>query len=119
MVVAVTAKTSKPDSEVEPRFGRAAFFHVIDTETGNIEVIENIENVHAMQGAGIQSADKVASRKVDVLLTGHCGPKAFQVLKTAGIKIVVGVDGAVKEAVEKLKNNEYEYADSYDVEAHW
>ncbi|MBD3170241.1 MAG: dinitrogenase iron-molybdenum cofactor biosynthesis protein [candidate division Zixibacteria bacterium] len=119
MLVAITAKTSDADSEVEPRFGRAPYFHVVDTETGNLEIIENTQNMNAVQGAGIQSADKIASKKVDALLTGHCGPKAFQVLKTAGINIVVGVRGEVKDVVEKFKNDEYKYADSHDVEAHW
>jgi predicted Fe-Mo cluster-binding NifX family protein len=119
MLVAITAKTSNPDSEVDPRFGRAPYFHIIDTETGDSEVIENSQNVNAVQGAGVQSADTIASKKIDVLLTGHCGPRAFQVLRTAGVKIAVGVQGTVSEAVEKFKNNEYEYADSYDVGSHW
>ncbi|MBD3234847.1 MAG: dinitrogenase iron-molybdenum cofactor biosynthesis protein [candidate division Zixibacteria bacterium] len=119
MLIAVTAKSADPNSEVEPRFGRAPYFQIIDTESDEIKVVENSENVNAMQGAGIQAAESLANTNADVLLTGHCGPKAFHTLKTAGIRIVVGVDGAVKEAVERFKNNEYEYAASPDVESHW
>jgi predicted Fe-Mo cluster-binding NifX family protein len=119
MLIAVTAKTADVDSEVDPRFGRAAFFHIIDTETHSMKVIENSQNVNAVQGAGIQAAQIVVDNKIEVLLTGHCGPKAFQVLNSAGVKIVVGIDGRVKNIIELFKNDKFEYAVSPDVEPHW
>ncbi|MCP4634569.1 MAG: dinitrogenase iron-molybdenum cofactor biosynthesis protein [candidate division Zixibacteria bacterium] len=119
MLIAVTAKSSDPESEVDPRFGRAAYFHLIDTETGKLNIIENSQNVNSMQGAGIQSAEILAEKKTNILITGHCGPKAFQVLNAAGIKIIVGVDGKIKNAVDRFKNNELKYAESPDVDPHW
>lgn len=119
MLIAVTAKSADPNSEIEPRFGRAPYFQIIDTESDEVKVVENTRNVNAMQGAGIQAAESLANNKADVLLTGHCGPKAFHTLNAAGIKIVIGVDGTVKEAIERFKNNEYEYTTSPDVESHW
>ncbi len=119
MKVVVTAKSADRNSEVDPRFGRSPYFHIIDTESGETEIVENSDNVKAMQGAGIQSSQVIVDKKADVLLTGHCGPKAFEVLNKAGIKVVVGVEGKIPEAIEKLKNGEYEYSGSADVEPNW
>ena len=72
-----------------------------------------------MRGAGIQAGKILADRKVDVLLTGHCGPNAFTTLKAAGIKVGVDQSGTVQEALERLKRNEVEFADRPNVEGHW
>ena len=119
MKVVVTSQGTEMDSETDPRFGRANCFIVVDTDTGTHQVVDNIENLNAAQGAGIQAAQAVANLQAEAVLTGHCGPKAFRVLNEAGIKIYVGVEGTVRTAVEKLKAGEYKVADSPDVEGHW
>ena len=119
MLIAVTAKSRDPESEVDPRFGRAHYFHIIDTETEELTVLENERGLSLMQGAGIQTAELLASRKVDAVLTGHCGPKAFQTLRAAGINVITGVEGKVKNAVESFKKGEYKFTDSPDVQSHW
>ena len=119
MLIAVTAKTCNPGSEVDPRFGRAPYFHLIDTETGETNIIENKQSLEAVQGAGIQAAETITSHNAEALLTGHCGPKAFQVLSAAGIRIVVGVQGKIDEVLEKYKSGEFREAESPDVESHW
>ena len=119
MLIAVTAKTCDPGSEVDPRFGRAPYFHIIDTETGETNIIENKQSLEAVQGAGIQAAETIAGQKAKAVLTGHCGPKAFQVLSAAGIRIIVGVEGKVDEVLEKYKSGKYQEAKTPDVESHW
>ena len=119
MIVAVTAQSDDPQSDIDPRFGRAQFFHIINTEDGALEVVDNSKSVNTMQGAGIQAAETLSKHKVEVLLTGHCGPKAFRTLNAAGIKIVIGVEGKITDAVDKFKKGEFKYTDSPDVEAHW
>lgn len=106
-------------SDTDPRFGRASFFVVVDTDTGNHEVVDNSRNLNAAQGAGVMAAEAVAKMKVDAVATGHCGPKAFRVLNAAGIKVYAGVDGTVETVVNKLKAGEYREADAPDVEGHW
>ena len=119
MKVVVTSQGIEMDSETDPRFGRASCFIVVDTDTGTHQVVDNAQNLNAAQGAGIQAAQTVAKLHAEAVLTGHCGPKAFRVLKEAGVKIYVGVEGTVESAVEKLKAGEYKLADSPDVEGHW
>jgi len=119
MKIAVTAVNNDVNSPIDPRFGRAQYIVILD-ETGTLlEAVDNSQNVNAMKGAGIQAAKILADRKVDVLMTGHCGPNAFTTLKAAGIKVVIEQSGTVNEALERLRRNEVTFADQADVEAHW
>jgi predicted Fe-Mo cluster-binding NifX family protein len=81
--------------------------------------VDNTQNLNAAQGAGVQAAQKVAELHVDAVITGHCGPKAFRVLDAAGIKVYLGVDGTVKDAVEMFKTGKFLEAKSPDVKGHW
>jgi predicted Fe-Mo cluster-binding NifX family protein len=62
MKVAVTAKGKMLESEVDPRFGRAAFFLIVDTESFDFEVVDNSENLNAFKGAGIQAATAISKK---------------------------------------------------------
>jgi predicted Fe-Mo cluster-binding NifX family protein len=119
MKVVVTSQGKEINSRLDPRFGRANYFIVVDTETGDFSCVDNAQNLNAAQGAGIQAAQSVANLQASAVLTGHCGPKAFRVLNAAGISVYLGADGTVGEAVEKLKAGEYQKADNPDVEGHW
>lgn len=119
MKVAVSAVGETLDSAVDPRFGRAARFVLVDTDTGEHRTISNAPNMSAAQGAGIQTAQTVSRHGAEYVMTGHCGPKAFRALNAAGIKVVSGIEGTVAEAVDLLKNGEVRPSDSADVEGHW
>ena len=75
------------DSPLDARFGRAPRFLIYDLDSKTFEMIDNQQNLNAAQGAGIQSAETVARKGAKALVTGHCGPKAYRVLKAAGIRI--------------------------------
>jgi predicted Fe-Mo cluster-binding NifX family protein len=107
------------ESPVDERFGRAANFIVVDSATGVFEVHDNTRNLNAAQGAGIQSAEAASRLGADVVITGHCGPKAFQALNAAGIQVVVGAHGTVKEAVDGFKKGDLKPSISADVQGHW
>ena len=119
MRIAISATGKELDSNLDPRFGRAAYFIILDAETMSFEVVENEQNLNLPQGAGIQAGKTIADQHVDALITGHCGPKAFRVLQNAGIKIVTGAGGKVTEAVEQFKKGLLEAASEADVEGHW
>jgi predicted Fe-Mo cluster-binding NifX family protein len=119
MKIAVTATGTDIESAVDPRFGRAQYILVVDEDGRLLESVDNSENFNAMRGAGIQAGKILADRKVDVLITGHCGPNAFKTLSAAGIRVVVEQSGKVREVLERLKRNELTFADQPNVEAHW
>ena len=77
MKIAVTSTGIDLDAQVDPRFGRAAYILIIDSERLTFEVLDNKDNINALKGAGIQAAKMVSDKKAEVLLTGFCGPNAF------------------------------------------
>lgn len=119
MKIAVTSRGTKLGSEVDPRFGRAAYILIVDTQDMAIEVLDNKENVNAFKGAGIQAATMIADRGAEVLLTGYCGPNAFRTLEAAGIKVGSDTMGTVAEAVEAFINGEIKYTETANAEGHW
>ena len=119
MKVAISAKGVDLKSEVDPRFGRAAYLIIIDPQTMQFEAVDNSANVYSFKGAGIQAATLVHDKGAEVLMTGYCGPKAFQTLQAAGIKVVSDVTGTVVEALERLKSGAVEYLETANAEAHW
>lgn len=119
MKIAVTSKGTQLSSEVDPRFGRAAYILIVDTENMAVEAVDNRENVNAFKGAGIQAATMIADRGAEVLLTGYCGPNAFRTLEAAGIKVGSDAKGTVAEVVEALINGEIKYTETANAEGHW
>jgi len=105
MKMCVTATANSLDSQIDPRFGRCSYLIIVDSETLQFEAIPNAA-AGATGGAGIQAAQTIASKGVTLLITGNVGPNAFGALSAAGIEIVTGVFGTVREAVEKFKRGE-------------
>jgi len=119
MKIAVTSTGTDLESEVDPRFGRAPYFLVVDSETFDFEALDNKENVNALKGAGIQAAGMVSNKGAEVLLTGFCGPNAFKVLKAAKIGVANNASGTVRDAVEAYLEGRLPLADEADVEGQW
>ncbi|MBN2229809.1 MAG: NifB/NifX family molybdenum-iron cluster-binding protein [Candidatus Thorarchaeota archaeon] len=97
--ICVTSSGPTLESAVDPRFGRCSYFIIADSETYAFEAISN-EAAMASGGAGIQAAQIVASKGVEAVLTGSVGPNAFPALEDSSIKILVGISGTVKSAIE-------------------
>jgi predicted Fe-Mo cluster-binding NifX family protein len=119
MKVAFTTSGITPDSPMDSRFGRAPKFLVYDLETGGFEVIDNEQNLNAAQGAGIQAAQTVSRSGASSLVTGHCGPKAFKVLKAAGVAVYTTDAPTVAEALDRFRAGTLSEARGADVEGHW
>lgn len=119
MKLAITATGTDLSADVDPRFGRAAYILVVDSETLAVEVIDNAANKDAFKGAGIQAAAAVSEKGAEVLLTGFCGPNAFKTLDAAGVKVANDVSGTVQSAVERFKAGEYALSSAPNAEGHW
>jgi predicted Fe-Mo cluster-binding NifX family protein len=120
MIIAVTAKGVDLDAAVDPRFGRAAAFVILDTDTGAVRALDNREASLSGHGAGIQTARLMADQKVHTVLTGHCGPNAYRALHAAGVQVYTGVaEGTVREAVRQYQAGLLREASGADVQPHW
>ncbi|PUA34068.1 MAG: dinitrogenase iron-molybdenum cofactor biosynthesis protein [Candidatus Terraquivivens tikiterensis] len=118
MKICVSATADSLDAQVDPRFGRCPYFIIIDLETMQFEVIPNLAS-GAMGGAGIQAVQTIANKGAKVVITGNVGPNAFQALSAAGIKIVTGAHGTVREVVEKYKRGELKGTSAPTVGGHF
>ena len=118
MKIAITSTGSDLTSQIDARFGRCPHFIIIDLDTEKFEVVEN-PNIQVMGGAGIQSAQLIASKGVEVVLTGSCGPNAFQTLSVAGVKVIAGISGIVQEAIEGFKSGKFQSTNTPNVGAHF
>lgn len=119
MKVAVTAKGKRLQDPVDPRFGRASYILFIDTETMELEAIDNSANINAFKGAGIQAATMICDRGAEVLLTGYCGPNAYRTVQAGGVKVVNDISGTVEEAIARFKQGELQFSDAPNTEGHW
>ncbi len=117
MKVAVSAKGQTLDAEIDPRFGRCQYLIFIDTESMEYEAHNNADS-SAGSGAGIATAQVVANRGVQAVLTGNIGPNAHRVLAEAGIETMTGVSGTIKEAVERYRSGNINIASGPTVGAH-
>jgi predicted DNA-binding protein (UPF0251 family)/predicted Fe-Mo cluster-binding NifX family protein len=109
--IAVSSAGPDLDGSVDPRFGRAAGFVIVDPDTMASEYVDNSTSQGMAQGAGIQTAELMTRHGVGVVLTGYVGPKAFQALSAAGIKIGQNLEElSVRQAVEKYKSGQVSMA---------
>ena len=113
--IAVTSDGPTLEDPVDPRFGRAAGFIIIDPETMTFQYVENGAAQVRAQGAGIQAAETVARAGATAVLTGYVGPKAFQALSAAGIRIAQNLENlSVREAIERYKSGDVTWSDLSD-----
>ncbi|MBI5444414.1 MAG: NifB/NifX family molybdenum-iron cluster-binding protein [Deltaproteobacteria bacterium] len=110
MRIAISAQGEWPSSPVDQRFGRAFWLLVHDEATGGREAFENARARNALQGAGIQAAQALAERRVDVLLTGVTGPKAYKGLEAAGIAVYHGATGTAESTLTEWREGRLERA---------
>jgi predicted Fe-Mo cluster-binding NifX family protein len=114
MKIAISATGPTLDADVDPRFGRCHYFIIADTETGSFEAMDN-SSAMAAGGAGISAAQTIASKSVVAVLTGNCGPNAHHVFTAAGIKVITGVSGTIKDVIAEYKAGTYSASDQANV----
>ncbi len=102
MKICISSSGNSIKSTMDPRFGRAAYFVLADTDTMECEVVENAAAASG-GGAGIASGQMMVDKSIKVVITGNMGPNAMNVLKAANIEIYRGVAASVEENIEKFK----------------
>jgi predicted Fe-Mo cluster-binding NifX family protein len=118
MKIAVTTTAPNLDADIDPRFGRCRYFVIADPDTMEYEAIENT-GATAGGGAGIATAQTIAGKNVEAVLTGNCGPNAYQALSAANIKVVTGVSGKVRDAIQQYKSGNLQAVSQPNVSPHF
>ena len=107
MKVAITSTGNSLESKLDSHFGRCSYFVVYDTESHAIELIPNPykENI---EGAGLASAQLIASRGAVKVVSGEFGTKVKSLFDSLKIKLIILKDPDIKiNAIIKLINHEY------------
>jgi len=118
MKIAVAAGGDNLEAQVDPRFGRCAWFVIVDSDSMAFEAVEN-PGVMAGGGAGIQAAQVVASKGAQAVVAGNMGPNAHQALSAAGIQVLPFAGGTVRQAVEAVKSGTLSAASAPTVPLHF
>lgn len=119
MKIAVTSMDGTLEGSVDERFGRCKKLVVYDPQTKTVEVVDNKANMGMAQGAGIQTAQNVVNAGAKTVISGHYGPKAFQVLKAAGVEIYQAANVTVAEALRRFDQGQLDKLTGADVDSHW
>ncbi len=119
MKIAITAQGKELSSEVDLRFGRARWIIIFDSQTDDFAAHDNVVNLNAVQGAGIQTGQNIANLDVEVAITGNVGPNAFKTLNTAGVKIFLAESQTVQQALDSFRAGKLKEVDGANVEGHW
>ena len=118
MKVAVSSIGGDLDAQIDPRFGRCAYFIIVETDDMSFEVFDN-ENIALGGGAGIQSGQFVASKGAKTIITGNAGPNAVRTLSAAGVEVIVGQEGTVRKAIEDYKKRKLKSTTEANVADHY
>lgn len=119
MKVVVTASGPDLNSPVDPRFGRARYFILVDTDTRQFSAHDNSDTAEALQGAGTQSAQRAVALGAEAILTGNVGPKAFVGLRAAGIPVYSGASGTVQQAIDEFCSGRLGKSEQPNVQGRW
>lgn len=119
MKIAITSADGTLDGMVDERFGRSKKIVVVDAQTNSQETVDNLPNMNAAQGAGIQTAQNVIQSGAQAVISGHLGPNAFRVLSAAGVEVFTASAMTVREALEAHSNGRLAKLAGADVEGHW
>ena len=118
--IAISCEGPRLEDLVDPRFGRAAGFLIVNPDTMETDYVDNGSSQVMARGAGIQAAETVAATGAKVVLTGYVGPKAFMALQAAGIEVGQDMEKmTAREAVSRYRNNQVTVAATPNREGHW
>lgn len=109
MKIIITASSNKLDQAFNPRFGRADYFILIDSETRAWEAFPNPAATSG-GGAGPQAVQFISAKGAEIVISGRYGPNAFSALEAAGIQAYIASDGTVNHVLQQFLDGQLEQA---------
>lgn len=98
------------DALVFDHFGSAPFFIIVETGTGEIEVISN-QNQHHSHGQ-CMPMQQLGSYQIEGVVCRGMGRNALARLSSAGINVFIAVSNTVSEVVEKARAGQLKLLDA-------
>jgi predicted Fe-Mo cluster-binding NifX family protein len=86
MKIAISAERADLTSKVAHRFGLSPYLLIVDTETMDFKALAN-PAVTSQPGTGVQAVVYAISEGVEAVLTGYCGPAAYEQFVSNGIRV--------------------------------
>jgi predicted Fe-Mo cluster-binding NifX family protein len=117
--IAVTSIDGTMEGMVDERFGRCRKLVLYDPQSNTVEILDNQANTRVARGAGIQTAQNVLTAGAHAVISGDFGPKAFQVLRAAGIEVYSTMNMTVREALSRFEEGKLTKLAGADVQSHW
>lgn len=105
--IALSTSRKSLEARVEGLFGRARFFILVDPDTLEWEVLDNMKNLFSQNMIGVATARTLLQKKVKTVITGKCGSKAFAELKAGGVQVILNTNGKVRQALEKFIRGDF------------
>jgi predicted Fe-Mo cluster-binding NifX family protein len=118
MKIAVSSSGKSLDSQIDPRFGRCAYFVIVETDGMRFEAFVN-KSIALGGGAGIQAAQFVASKGAKAIITGNVGPNAVQTLSASHVEVFAGQSGTIREAIERYTRGDIKPTSAPNVADHY
>ena len=101
MKIIITASSNTIEGPFNPRFGRADYFMLYDSDSQEWSAFQN-PAADARGGAGPQAVQFIAGKNPDVVISGRYGPSAYTALEAAGIKTYIANTGTVSEVLRQF-----------------
>ncbi len=102
MKIVITSADPNLDSPIDPRFGRAAYLIIVDTDTNEWQSFPN-PGLNSSGGAGIKVAQFISTHGVKAAISGEFGPNAYDALQAADITMhLFGDCTTVKQTLEQF-----------------
>ncbi|WP_455139261.1 NifB/NifX family molybdenum-iron cluster-binding protein [Candidatus Hodarchaeum mangrovi] len=81
-------------------FGRCSYFIIYDIKEQKVDQVLPNAAQNAAGGAGIQAAQLMIDNHVKTVIAPQIGPKAWNVLNNAGIKVYTGIGGSIQQNID-------------------
>ena len=107
MRIAVPVEEPSQSSPVASVFGRTSHFLIYDQAQKSYEFFENAARQRP-GGAGVQAAQLLVDKGVQVVIAPQLGANALQILKSAQIKFYRSRPGSAQQNLESYANSELE-----------
>jgi len=101
MQIAIPTDGENTDAQINDRFGRCRRFLLVDATSGEFTTLDNGQNAGS-ESPGIVSAQMLINHGVDAVIASSCGPNACKLFSAAGITVLTGVSGRIRDALAQF-----------------